>query len=110
MARDNPSRGYRRVHGELAGLGYKLGPSTVWQVLKDAGIGPAPRRAGQAWRAFLESQAMTILATDFLHVDTVSLRRLYVLFVIEHGARRVHLAGITAHPTGSGWPGRAATC
>jgi putative transposase len=100
MARDNPGWGYRRIHGELAGLGYKLAPSTVWQILKDAGIDPAPRRAGQTWRAFLESQAKTILAADFFHVDTVFLRRLYVLFFIEHGTRRVHLGGITAHPTG----------
>jgi putative transposase len=100
MAGDNPGWGYRRIHGELAGLGYKLAPSTVWQILKDAGIDPAPRRAGQTWRAFLETQAKTILAVDFFHVDTVFLRRLYVLFFIEHGTRRVHLAGITAHPTG----------
>jgi transposase len=100
MARDNPGWGYRRIHGELAGLGYKLAPSTVWQVLKDAGIDPAPRRSGQTWRAFLEAQAKTILATDFFHADTVFLRRLYVLFFIEHGTRRVHLAGITACPTG----------
>ena len=100
MARDNPSWGYRRIHGELAGLGYKVAPSTVWQILKDAGIDPAPRRAGQTWRAFLAGQATTILAVDFFHVDTVFLRRLYVLFFIEHGTRRVHLAGITAHPTG----------
>ena len=100
MARDNPGWGYRRIHGELTGLGCKLAPSTVWQILKDAGIDPAPRRAGQAWRAFLDGQAKTILAADFFHVDTVFLRRLYVLFFIEHGTRRVHLAGITVHPTG----------
>ena len=100
MARDNPGWGYRRIHGELARLGYKLAPSTVWQILKDAGIDPAPTRSGQTWRTFLEAQAKTILATDFFHVDTVFLRRLYVLFFIEHGTRRVHLAGITAYPTG----------
>ena len=100
MARDNPGWGYRRIHGELTGLGYTLAPSTVWQILKDAGIDPAPRRSGQTWRAFLQVQAKTILAADFFHVDTVFLHRLYVLFFIEHGTRRVYLAGITAHPTG----------
>jgi hypothetical protein len=101
MARDNPTWGYRRIHGELTGLGLQVAPSTVWQILKDAGIDPAPRRAGQTWREFLTGQATTILATDFFHVDTVFLRRLYVLFFIEHGTRRVHLADITAHPTGA---------
>ena len=100
MARDNPGWGYRRIHGELAGLGHKLAPSTVWRILKDDGVDPAPTRSGQSWRAFLDAQAKTILAVDFFHVDTVLLRRLYVLFFIEHGSRRVHLAGITAHPTG----------
>lgn len=96
VARDDSGWGYRRIHGELAGLGYKLAPSTVWRILEDAGIDPAPTRSGKSWRAFLESQAKTILAVDFFHVDTVLLRRLYILFVIEHGTRRVHLAGITA--------------
>ncbi len=95
-----PGLGYRRIHGELTGLGYTIAASTVWQILKDAGIDPAPRRSGQSWQAFLEAQAKTILAVDFFHVDTVFLRRLYVLFFIEHGTRRVQLAAITAHPTG----------
>ncbi len=99
MARDNPAWGYRRIHGELAGLGYKIAPSTVWKILKDAGIDPAPRRTGHTWRTFLAGQATTILAADFFHVDTVFLRRLCVLFFVEHGTRRVHLAGVTAHPT-----------
>jgi transposase len=102
MAHDNPVWGYRRIHGELTGVGYTLAPSTVWKILTDAGIGPAPGRRGQTWRAFLAAQARTILAADFFHVDTVFLRRLYVLFFIEHGTRRVHLAGITANPTGHG--------
>jgi putative transposase len=100
MARDNPGWGYRRIHGEMNGLGYSVAPSTVWQILKDAGIDPAPCRAADTWRRFLASQAATILAADFFHVDTVFLKRLYVLFFIEHGTRRVHLAGITAHPAG----------
>jgi hypothetical protein len=108
MARDNPGWGYRRIHGELTGLGYRLAPSTVWQILKDAGADPAPRRAGQTWRAFLEAQAKTILAVDFFHVDTVFLRCLYVLFFVKHGTRR-HLTGITAHPRWSGSASKPAT-
>jgi hypothetical protein len=72
----------------------------VWQILKDAGIDPAPRRSRQTWRAFLDAHTKTIPAAGFFHVDTVFLRRLYVLFFIEHGTRQVHLVGITAHPTG----------
>jgi hypothetical protein len=101
MARENPTWGYRRIQGELVGLGRPIAASTVWKVLKAAGIDPAPRRSGPTWRQFLAAQAQAILAVDFAHVDTVFLRRLYVLVLIEHGHRRVHLAGITTHPTGA---------
>jgi hypothetical protein len=88
MASENSTRGY-------------IAASTVWTILKAAGIDPAPQRSGPTWRKFLTTQAQTILAVDFAHVDTVFLRRLYILVVIEHYRRRVHIAGITVHPTGA---------
>jgi hypothetical protein len=100
MARENPRWGYRRIQGELIGLGYPVAASTVWTILNSAGLDPPPRRSGPTWRRFLSAQAHASLAVDFAHVDTVFLRRLYVLVVVEHDRRRVHLAGITDHPTG----------
>jgi putative transposase len=107
IATDNPTWGHRRVQGELIKLGHPIAASTVWQILHDAGIDPAPRRSGPTWRQFLTAQARGILAVDFVHVDTVLLRRLYALIVIEHSTRRVHLAGVTANPDGA-WTTQAA--
>ena len=101
MARENPAWGHRRVQGELARLGHAIAASTVWEILHAAGIDPAPRRAGPTWREFLAAQAHAIIACDFLVVETVLLKRLHVLVFIEHGTRRLHLAGVTAHPTGA---------
>ena len=75
MARDDAARGYRHIQGELAGLGYEAALSTVWQILRDAGVDPAPWRSGPTWRAFLAAQVTTILSVDFFHVDTMFLRR-----------------------------------
>ena len=99
MARENPAWGHRRIQGELARLGRAIAASTVWEVLHAAGIDPGPRRAGPTWREFLAGHAHAIIACDFLVVETVLLRRLHVLVFIEHGTRRLHLAGVTAHPT-----------
>jgi putative transposase len=100
LARENPLWGYRRIHGELAKLGLTIAPSTVYEILRATGVDPAPRRDGPTWRQFLHAQAAGILAVDFLHVDTAALTRLYVLVFIEHHTRRLHVGGVTAHPTG----------
>jgi hypothetical protein len=101
MATENPTWGHRRVPGQLVRLGHRIAASTVGQILHDAGLDPAPRRSGPPWRQFLTAQATAVLAVDFLHVDTVLLRRIYALIAVEHGFRRAHLIGVSAHPTGA---------
>jgi transposase InsO family protein len=100
LARENPSWGYRRIQGELVGIGVTLAASTVWAILREAGIEPSPRRQETSWSEFLRAQAASILECDFLTVDTLFLRRFYVLFFVELATRRVHLAGITTNPDG----------
>jgi putative transposase len=102
LANENPRWGYRRIQGELIKLGIRLAGSTIAAILKDHGLGPSPRRTGPTWRAFLRAQASGIVATDFFTVDTLRLQRLYVLFFIELGRRRVWITGVTAHPD-SAW-------
>jgi len=101
LAKENPNWGYRRIHGELATVGIGLAPSSVWAILRRHGIDPSSGRTGPTWAEFLKSQASSMLACDFFTVDTVLLRRLYVLFFIELDTRRVYVSGITANPTGA---------
>jgi putative transposase len=101
LARENPTWGYRRLHGELLVLGVKVAASTVWEILKDAGIPPAPERTSSTWTDFLRSQADALLACDSFKTITVSGTRLYVFAVLGHGSRRIRVLGATAHPTAS---------
>ena len=102
LARENPKRGYRRIHGELVGLGVRIAPSTIWRILRQHGVEPAPRRGELGWREFLRQQASGISACDFLMVETITLKRLYVLFFIHLETRRVYLGGVSGNPDG-GW-------
>ncbi|HEX5994532.1 MAG TPA: helix-turn-helix domain-containing protein [Jiangellales bacterium] len=101
LAAENPTWRHRRIQGELVGLGDRVATSTVWKILNRAGVDPAPRRSGPTWKQFLTAQTHTMLSCDFFTVDTVFLKRIYVLFFVEIAARQVHVVRVTAHPTGA---------
>jgi putative transposase len=107
LARENPSWGYRRIHGELLVLGVKVAACTVWEILRQAGIDPAPDRSSTTWASFLHSQAGALLACDFFETVTLDRTRQCVLAVIEHATRRIRILGATPHPTAS-WVTQAA--
>src|SRR6202044_3430993 len=109
LARENPEWGYRRIHGELAGLGGTVAASTVWEILRNAGINPAPRRCGPTWSQFLRSQAESILACDFFTADLLDGTQAYVLAVIEHATRRIRILGVTCIRPANGPLSRPAT-
>ena len=109
LARENLKWGYRRIHGELAGLGVKVAASTVWEILRASGIEPGRRQTGLAWSQFLRSQAEAILACDFFTADLLDGTQAYVLTVIEHATRRIRILGVTLHPPEAGRRSRPAT-
>ena len=107
LAGENPSWGYQRLHGELLVLGVTVAPSTIWEILRQAGVDPAPDRAATTWADFLRSQAQALLAADFIETVTLTGARLYIFAVIEHATRRVRILDATAHPNAA-WVTQAA--